>query len=390
MIGRTSVYRTLLVVMELEEAPGVSSRRLSALTHQAEGGAHTICVIAPSDLHSQFGETPGRWSDARRVERGQVNMRYLPAPGVPGSFPRTAGLRCRSLFLYQRSPLPLIREMNMRLHPYGSGVHIHFSNERSHVTAEKGLICRIHGTLQTRRNLSLSKTLVQKNPHALWSLGRLNHVAIAVPDLEKAKSLYQNVLGAKVSETIPLPDHGVYTIFVELGNTKLELLHPLGQNSPISGFLQKNKAGGMHHICIEVVSEFHRSQDIVLPSFCHNPSNLEEHRFHTLDVRRIVFYYLEQTKSFRIDKKSLRSSIWPKQGQEGYGDNLLWLSWKAPRNRINGKNNSIFLLLLMTSKKAMSELRQKNIRLLSDRTKNWCAWKTSCILGTQKTVMEFW
>ncbi|XP_073443009.1 methylmalonyl-CoA epimerase, mitochondrial isoform X1 [Dendrobates tinctorius] len=115
-----------------------------------------------------------------------------------------------------------------------------------------GLICRIHGTLQARRNLSLSQTLAQKIPHALWNLGRLNHVAIAVPDLEKAKSLYQNVLGAKVSETIPLPDHGVYTIFVELGNTKLELLHPLGQNSPISGFLQNNKAGGMHHICIEV------------------------------------------------------------------------------------------------------------------------------------------
>ncbi|XP_073443013.1 methylmalonyl-CoA epimerase, mitochondrial isoform X3 [Dendrobates tinctorius] len=114
-----------------------------------------------------------------------------------------------------------------------------------------GLICRIHGTLQARRNLSLSQTLAQKIPHALWNLGRLNHVAIAVPDLEKAKSLYQNVLGAKVSETIPLPDHGVYTIFVELGNTKLELLHPLGQNSPISGFLQNNKAGGMHHICIE-------------------------------------------------------------------------------------------------------------------------------------------
>ncbi|KAG9489464.1 hypothetical protein GDO78_005435 [Eleutherodactylus coqui] len=115
-----------------------------------------------------------------------------------------------------------------------------------------GLICRFRGAIHTRRNISSSQTSVQKTPSALWNLGRLNHVAIAVPDLEKAKSLYQNVLGAKVSETIPLPDHGVYTIFVELGNTKLELLHPLGQNSPISGFLQKNKAGGMHHICIEV------------------------------------------------------------------------------------------------------------------------------------------
>ncbi|XP_018407780.1 PREDICTED: methylmalonyl-CoA epimerase, mitochondrial [Nanorana parkeri] len=115
-----------------------------------------------------------------------------------------------------------------------------------------GLFCKIRGIIQTKRNLSSSQTLVQKIPDSLWKLGRLNHVAIAVPDLEKAKSVYQNVLGAHVSETVPLPEHGVYTVFVELGNTKLELLHPLGQNSPISGFLQKNKAGGMHHICIEV------------------------------------------------------------------------------------------------------------------------------------------
>ncbi|XP_076011504.1 methylmalonyl-CoA epimerase, mitochondrial isoform X2 [Genypterus blacodes] len=85
-----------------------------------------------------------------------------------------------------------------------------------------------------------------------WKLGRLNHIAIAVPDLEKATSLYQDVLGATVSERTALPEHGVYTVFVELGNTKLELLHPLGQDSPIAGFLRKNKAGGMHHICIEV------------------------------------------------------------------------------------------------------------------------------------------
>ncbi|KAM9311869.1 methylmalonyl-CoA epimerase, mitochondrial [Gastrophryne carolinensis] len=115
-----------------------------------------------------------------------------------------------------------------------------------------GVFCRAHGLLQAKRSISLSPTLAQKVPEHLWKLGRLNHVAIAVPDLEKAKSLYQNVLGAKVSETVPLPEHGVYTIFIELGNTKLELLHPLGEKSPISAFLQKNKAGGMHHICIEV------------------------------------------------------------------------------------------------------------------------------------------
>ncbi|KAM4678398.1 methylmalonyl-CoA epimerase, mitochondrial isoform 2-T2 [Discoglossus pictus] len=106
--------------------------------------------------------------------------------------------------------------------------------------------------MQAARSLSSSQSLSQNIPTSLWKLGRLNHVAIAVPDLEKARSLYQNVLGAKVSETVPLPEHGVYTVFVELGNTKLELLHPLGQKSPISGFLQKNKDGGMHHICIEV------------------------------------------------------------------------------------------------------------------------------------------
>ncbi|KYO21395.1 methylmalonyl-CoA epimerase, mitochondrial isoform X2 [Alligator mississippiensis] len=101
-----------------------------------------------------------------------------------------------------------------------------------------------------RTSATISST--EKVPHSLWKLGRLNHVAIAVPDLEKARSLYKDVLGAQVSETVPLPEHGVYTVFVELGNTKLELLHPLGERSPIAGFLQKNKAGGMHHVCIEV------------------------------------------------------------------------------------------------------------------------------------------
>ncbi|KAJ8029849.1 Methylmalonyl-CoA epimerase, mitochondrial [Holothuria leucospilota] len=85
-----------------------------------------------------------------------------------------------------------------------------------------------------------------------WNLGRLNHVAIAVPDIEKAASMYRDVLGAKVSETVPLPEHGVYVSFVELGNTKLELLYPLGEKSPIGGFLKRQPTGGMHHICIEV------------------------------------------------------------------------------------------------------------------------------------------
>jgi len=86
----------------------------------------------------------------------------------------------------------------------------------------------------------------------VWSLGRLNHVAIAVPDLEAATAMYRDVLGASVSAPQGLPEHGVTTVFVNLDNTKLELLHPLGDASPIAGFLKKNTAGGIHHICIEV------------------------------------------------------------------------------------------------------------------------------------------
>jgi len=83
-------------------------------------------------------------------------------------------------------------------------------------------------------------------------IGRLNHVAIAVPDLAKAAAIYRDTLGAKVSAPIALPEHGVTTVFVELPNTKIELLHPLGANSPIQGFLDKNPSGGMHHVCYEV------------------------------------------------------------------------------------------------------------------------------------------
>ena len=83
-------------------------------------------------------------------------------------------------------------------------------------------------------------------------IGRLNHVAIAVPDLEAASAQYRNVLGAKVSDPIDEPDHGVTVVFIELPNTKIELLYPLGENSPIAGFLAKNPSGGMHHVCYEV------------------------------------------------------------------------------------------------------------------------------------------
>ena len=83
-------------------------------------------------------------------------------------------------------------------------------------------------------------------------IGRLNHVAIAVPDLEQASALYRDTLGAQVSEPMDEPDHGVTTVFIELPNTKIELLHPLGENSPIQTFLDKNPSGGMHHVCYEV------------------------------------------------------------------------------------------------------------------------------------------
>jgi methylmalonyl-CoA/ethylmalonyl-CoA epimerase len=83
-------------------------------------------------------------------------------------------------------------------------------------------------------------------------IGRLNHVAIAVPDLEAAAAQYRDTLGAKVGAPQDEPDHGVTVVFIELPNTKVELLYPLGENSPIAGFLAKNPAGGIHHICYEV------------------------------------------------------------------------------------------------------------------------------------------
>lgn len=83
-------------------------------------------------------------------------------------------------------------------------------------------------------------------------IGRLNHVAIAVPDLAAASAVYRDILGARVSEPVEVPAHGVTTVFVELDNTKIELLHPLGDGSPIAPFLERNPSGGVHHICYEV------------------------------------------------------------------------------------------------------------------------------------------
>ena len=83
-------------------------------------------------------------------------------------------------------------------------------------------------------------------------IGRLNHVAIAVPDLERAARTYADTLGATVRAPQDEPEHGVTVVFVELPNTKIELLHPLGEGSPIAGFLERNPSGGIHHVCYEV------------------------------------------------------------------------------------------------------------------------------------------
>ncbi|GER08414.1 methylmalonyl-CoA epimerase [Iodidimonas muriae] len=91
-------------------------------------------------------------------------------------------------------------------------------------------------------------------------IGRLNHVAIAVPDLDAAVSVYRDTLGASVSEAVDQPDHGVTTVFVDLPNTKIELLYPLGANSPIAKFLERNAAGGIHHLCYEV-DDIHAARD---------------------------------------------------------------------------------------------------------------------------------
>ncbi|MFO0388409.1 MAG: methylmalonyl-CoA epimerase [Alphaproteobacteria bacterium] len=83
-------------------------------------------------------------------------------------------------------------------------------------------------------------------------LGKLNHIAIVVPNLAEASAKYRDTLGAQVSQPVDLPEHGVTTVFVAVQNTKIELLHPFGDNSPIAGFLAKNPSGGMHHMCFEV------------------------------------------------------------------------------------------------------------------------------------------
>ena len=91
-------------------------------------------------------------------------------------------------------------------------------------------------------------------------IGHLNHVAMVVPNLDAAARLYRDTLGASVSMPVELPEHGVVTVFVELGNTKVELLHPLGAESPIARFLERHPDGGIHHVCYEV-EDIHVARD---------------------------------------------------------------------------------------------------------------------------------
>ena len=94
-------------------------------------------------------------------------------------------------------------------------------------------------------------------------IGKLNHVAIAVPDLSTAAEQYRTTLGAKVGDPVDEKEHGVTVVFIELPNTKIELLYPLGSNSPIQGFLDKNPNGGIHHICYEV-ADIKKARDQLL------------------------------------------------------------------------------------------------------------------------------
>jgi methylmalonyl-CoA/ethylmalonyl-CoA epimerase len=118
-----------------------------------------------------------------------------------------------------------------------------------------GIVCQIRSPDEAKRNLGRLSRIALRSMRATEEtrmIGRLNHVAIAVGDIAKASRLYRDTLGAEVSGVVPQPDHGVNTVFITLPNTKIELLEPLGENSPIAKFLERNPDGGIHHICYEV------------------------------------------------------------------------------------------------------------------------------------------
>nr|ANM86818.1 methylmalonyl CoA epimerase [Stygiella incarcerata] len=98
-------------------------------------------------------------------------------------------------------------------------------------------------------------------PFSVFKIGRLNHVAIAVPSLEAAVKSYETTFGAEVTAPHSLPEHGVTVSFVRLQNTNIELLQPLGEKSPVAGFIEKNKLGGIHHICLEV-DDIHQAVEV--------------------------------------------------------------------------------------------------------------------------------
>lgn len=97
-------------------------------------------------------------------------------------------------------------------------------------------------------------------------IGKLNHVAIVVPDLDAASALYREQFGTQVSDKVDLPEHGVTTVFVDLSNTKIELFHPLGTDSPIARFLEKNPDGAIHHLCYEVADVADAAQKLLINS----------------------------------------------------------------------------------------------------------------------------
>ena len=120
-------------------------------------------------------------------------------------------------------------------------------------------------------------------------LGRLNHVAIAVPDLAAATASYRDTLGARVSAPQPLPEHGVTVVFVELDNTKVELLEPLGENSPIAAFLEKSPSGGMHHICYEVADIIAETSGVARDAITPQSHTIDDLGIDSLDFLDIVF-----------------------------------------------------------------------------------------------------
>lgn len=128
----------------------------------------------------------------------------------------------------------------------------HLAGRRITLVSSSTTTTATTSTFGVLSRLSFSTTHAHCCSNPGWKLGRLNHVAIVVPDLAKSTAMYRDMLGAEVSAPEDLPEHGVTVVFINLGNTKLELLHPLSPESPVANFLTKNKSGGMHHVCIEV------------------------------------------------------------------------------------------------------------------------------------------